>query len=119
MIGALVGAVRFVRRHPAPVAVVYGLNAAVAAVVLAAYVVLAPDGRGGDWRLLAVLAIGGIYLLARLAIRLAFLAGAMTLLERSFAHADYTAPPLPVWPDSPAAEAIDNAALVATLRSSE
>jgi chromate transport protein ChrA len=119
MIGALVGAVRFIRRHPAPVAVVYGLNAAVAAVVLAAYIVLAPDGRGGDWRLLAVLAIGGLYLLARQAIRLAFLAGAMTLLERSFAHAEYTAPPLPIWPDSPAAEAIDNAALVATLRSSE
>ncbi len=43
----------------------------------------------------------------------------MALLERTFAHADYTAPPLPVWPDSPAAEAIENAALVATLRSPE
>ena len=50
---------------------------------------------------------------------LAFLTSAMTLLERTFAHADYTAPPLPLWPDSPAAEAIDNAAMVATLRSSE
>ena len=119
MIGALVAAGRFVVRHPAPVAAVYGLNAAIAAVVLAAYVVLAPDGRGGDWRLLAVLGIGGVYLLARQAVRLAFLASAMTLLERTFAHAEYTAPPLLIWPDSPAAEAIDNAALVATLRSSE
>ena len=56
---------------------------------------LAPDGRGGDWRLLAVLGIGGAYLLARLAVRLAFLTSAMTLLERTFAHAEYTAPPLP------------------------
>jgi hypothetical protein len=32
----------------------------------------------------------------------------MTLVERTLAHAEYTAPPLPVWPDSPAAEAIDN-----------
>ena len=73
----------------------------------------------GDWRLLAAFGVGGVYLLARLAVRLAFLTSAMTLLERTFAHADYTAPPLPLWPDSPAAEAIDNAAMVATLRSSE
>ena len=100
-------------RHPAAVAVVYVANAAIAAVVLLAYILLAPDGRGGDWRLLAVLAIGGVYLLARLAVRLAFLTSAMALLERTFAHAEYTAPPLPVWPDSPAAEAIENAAVVA------
>ncbi len=83
------------------------------AVVLLAYIVIAPDGRGGDWRLLLALGVGGAYLLARLAVRLAFLTSAMALLERTFAHADYTAPPLPVWPDSPAAEAIENAALVA------
>jgi hypothetical protein len=46
-------------------------------------------------------------------VRLAFLTSAMALLERTFAHAEYTAPPLPVWPDSPAAEAIENAAVVA------
>lgn len=119
MIGALVAGGRFVVRHPGRVATVYGLNAAIAAVVLAAYILLAPDGRGGDWRLLAALGVGAAYLLARLAVRLAFLTSAMALLERTFAHAEYTAPPLPVWPDSPAAEAIDNAALVATLKSSE
>jgi len=113
MIGAVVAAGRFVVRHPAPVAVAYGANAAIAALVLLAYIVLAPDGRGGDWRLLAALIIGAAYLLARLAVRLAFLASAMALFERSFAHAEYTAPPLPIWPDSPAAEAIENAAIVA------
>ena len=119
MIGALVAGARFVIRHPGAVASVYSLNAAIAAVVLAGYILLAPEGRGGDWRLLAAFGVGGAYLLARLAVRLAFLTSAMTLLERTFAHADYTAPPLPLWPDSPAAEAIDNAAMVATLRSSE
>lgn len=112
-IGAVLAAGRFIGRHPAAVAAVYAVNAVIAGVVLAVYVLVAPDGRGGDWRLLAALAVGGAYLLARLAVRLAFLSSAMTLLERSFAHADYTAPPLPVWPDSPAAEAIDNAAIVA------
>jgi len=113
VIGAAVAAGRFIARHPAAVAKVYGANATIAAVVLLAYIVIAPDGRGGDWRLLAALAVGGAYLLARLAVRLAFLTSAMALLERTFAHAEYTAPPLPVWPDSPAAEAIENAALVA------
>ena len=108
MIGAIVAAIRFIRRHPADVAAVYAVNAAVAGLVLTAYILLAPDGRGGDWRLLAVLGIGALYLIARLATRLAFLASAMALVERRFAHAEYTAPPLPVWPDSPAAEAIEN-----------
>ena len=38
----------------------------------------------------------------------AALATALALVERRLAHAEYTAPPLPVWPDSPAAEAIEN-----------
>jgi hypothetical protein len=112
-VGALAAAARFIRRHPVPVAVAYAVNAAVAGVVLLVYVLLAPDGRGGDWRLLAALALGLGYLLARLAARLAFLTSAMALFERTLAHAEYTAPPLPVWPDSPAAEAIENAAVVA------
>jgi hypothetical protein len=108
MIGALLAAIRFIRRHPGDVAAVYAANGAIAAVALVAYILLAPDGRGGDWRLLAVLGVGALYLVARLATRLAFLASAMALLERRFAHAEYTGPPLPVWPDSPAAEAIEN-----------
>jgi hypothetical protein len=57
---------------------------------------------------MAVLVVGGAYLGARLSTRLAFLASATALFERALAHAEYTAPPLPVWPDSPAAEAIEN-----------
>lgn len=108
MIGALVAGVRFMRRHPTEVTVVYAANAAIAAVVLGLYVLLAPDGRGGDWRLVGVVAVGAAYLIARLAARLAFLASALALVEHRLAHAEYTAPPLPVWPDSPAAEAIEN-----------
>jgi hypothetical protein len=108
MIGAAIAAVRFIVRHPADVAIAYTLNALVAGSLLAAYLLLAPDGQGGDWRLIAVIAIGAAYLVARLATRLAFLATALALVERRLAHAEYTAPPLPVWPDSPAAEAIEN-----------
>ncbi len=115
-IGAAVAATRFIRRHPIAVTVVYATNAAIAAAVLVVYAVLAPDGRGGDWRLLAALVVGAAYLLARLATRLAFLSSAMALVERRLAHAEYTAPPLPVWPDSPAAEAIENAALLRSVK---
>lgn len=108
MIGAIIAAARFIVRHPADVAVAYFANAVIAGGALAAYLLAAPDGRGGDWRLVAVIAIGAAYLIARLATRLAFLATAIALIERRLAHAEYTAPPLPVWPDSPAAEAIDN-----------
>ena len=108
MVGAVLAALRFIRRHPVDVAIAYAANAAVAGLVLLTYLLLAPDGRGGDWRLVAVVVLGAIYLVARLATRLAFLASAMGLIERRFAHAEYTARPLPVWPDSPAAEAIEN-----------
>lgn len=115
-IGAAVAATRFIRRYPIAVTVVYATNADIAAAVLVVYAVLAPDGRGGDWRLLAALVVGAAYLLARLATRLAFLSSAMALVERRLAHAEYTAPPLPVWPDSPAAEAIENAALLRSVK---
>ena len=108
MIGAAIAAGRFIARHPGEVAIAYAANAVIAGLVLAAYLLLAPDGRGGDWRLVVVVAVGAAYLLARLATRLAFLATALALVERRLAHAEYTAPPLPVWPDSPAAEAIEN-----------
>ena len=39
-----------------------------------------------------------------------FIATATALFQQHLAHAEYAAPPLPVWPDSPAAEAIENAA---------
>ena len=109
MIGALVAAVRFVKRYPMPAGLLYLANVLVAAVVLLAYGVVAPGARGGDWRLLAVMAMGLVYLLARCATRLAFWASAMALVEAQLAHREYTAAPLPMWPDSPAAEALENA----------
>ncbi|HEY8536071.1 MAG TPA: hypothetical protein VIL25_06465 [Vicinamibacterales bacterium] len=110
VLGALVAAGRFLRRHAGSAVAVYAINAVAAGVVLLLYLILAPGGRGGDWRLLAALAIGFAYLFARLLVRAAFLGSAMTLFEGRLAHAAFTAPPVPVWPDSPAAEAIDNAA---------
>jgi hypothetical protein len=40
--------------------------------------------------------------------KLATMAAAVSLFQSRLAHAHYTAAPEPVWPDSPAAEAIAN-----------
>jgi len=52
------------------------------------------------------LAATQLYLLARLVLKLQFIASQTALFQRSLAHAGYTAAPLPLWPDSPAAETI-------------
>ena len=49
---------------------------------------------------------GQLYLLARLAIKLQFLASQTALFQSHLAHATYTAAPAPAWPESPAAEVI-------------
>jgi hypothetical protein len=114
MVGALLAAIRFIARHPGHVALLYLLNTVVLLGVLALYGTVAPGSRGGDWRLLAILLWGQAYVLARLATRLAFQASAVALFQHTLAHAAYTAFPPPVWPDSPAAEAIENAARYGT-----
>jgi hypothetical protein len=53
-------------------------------------------------------AAGQIWIVARLLVKLQFLASQTALFQASLAHAAYTAAPTPVWPDSAAAEAIRN-----------
>ena len=110
MIGALASAIRFLARRPGQAISVYVANALALGVLFALYLLFAPGARGGDWRLIAVLVAGQAWILARIVTRLAFLSTSAALLQQSLAHAEYTAGPLPVWPDSPAAEAIENAA---------
>ena len=43
-------------------------------------------------------------------LKLVFFASQTAFFQRSLAHADYTAAPTPLWPESPAAEEIINAA---------
>jgi hypothetical protein len=114
MLGALAAGGRFVRRHPGAVTAVYVANALVLAVAFSVYLLLAPGAQGGDWRLLAVLGIGQAWIVMRILTRLAFMSTSAALVQRSLAHAEYTATPPPVWPDSPAAEAIENAARFGT-----
>jgi len=102
MIGALVAGARFVVRHPAKTVGLYGMNVAGFLLVLSAYWVAASGASAG----LGGFAIGQLYIVARVMVRLQFVASQTALFQSNLAHAGYVARPVPVWPDSPAAEAI-------------
>jgi hypothetical protein len=104
-IGAVAAALRFVRRHPGAVLGLYALNTVVFLIVLGVYALTARSGRGGSPAVL-LLALGQFYIVLRVIARLTFAASQIALFQSRLAHAGYTARPLPVWPESAAAEAI-------------
>jgi hypothetical protein len=109
MLGAILAGWRFVIRQPAAAGGLYLLNGLCFVIVVVLYAVVAPGAAGGGFQIWAAFAIGQIYIFARLFVKLMFYASQTALFQQSLAHAEYTAAPVPVWPDSPAAEAIVNA----------
>ena len=111
MLGALLAGWRFVTAHPLQAFGLYLLNSASFAVLLWVALKAFTGGRGlitPDATIPA--AAGMLFLLVRLALKLAFFASQTAFFQRSVAHADYTAAPPLLWPESPAAEEISNAA---------
>ena len=106
VIGAFSAALAFVGRQPARVFGLYALNALVFLSLLAVWALAAPGA--GEMGLSMWLGFAGtqLFLLARLLLKLQFMASQTALFQRSFGHAAYTAAPVPAWPESPAAEAI-------------
>jgi hypothetical protein len=107
MIGALLSSFRFIRRHPGDTVGLYAANGALYLAVLALYASFAPAAGRAGWSMWLGLAVSEIYLLMRLWVKLVFYASEVSLFQSKLAHADYAAAPLPVWPESPSAEAID------------
>ncbi len=107
-LGALVAAVRFIRRNIAAAVTVYLFNVALFALTLAAYAAVAPSAGGVGWTMWIGFAIGQLYILARLSVKLIFWASETALFQGRLAHAGYVAAATPVWPDSPSAEALHN-----------
>jgi hypothetical protein len=105
-VGALAASIRFVLRRPAAVAGLWWTNALVFVIVAGVWAMLAPGvTSGGAIMWLAFLA-AQLFVLARLALKLHFIASQTALFQASLAHARYTALPAPVWPESPAVESI-------------
>ncbi len=104
-IGALTSATRFLIGNTRAAAALYFLDVLIFLLVVAAYGVVVPGAGGGITAWLGFL-IGQLYIALRVSVRLLFAATEIALFQSRLAHAGYTAAPIPVWPDSPAAEAI-------------
>jgi hypothetical protein len=102
MIGAIVASWRFMRRNPVAVGAVYMINILVFLLVIGLYYLIAP-GASAD---ALAFAIGQLYIVLRVIVRLLFAASQTALFQGRLAHAGYVARPIAKWPDSPAAEAI-------------
>ena len=105
VISALGAGLRFIRRRPGRVLALYLLNVLAAAVVLRLWLQTAPGVAAPTW---LVLLGGQVYILARVWAKLAFMASEVVFFQGELAHANFTAAPEPIWPDSPAVEAIKN-----------
>jgi hypothetical protein len=97
--GALVAGLRFILRQPFATTGLYLLNVIAFGAILAAYYAAAPSPVASRWRL--ALAVGGmqLFILARVAARLVFVASETALFQSRLAHAGYVArkvPPRPV-----------------------
>jgi hypothetical protein len=105
-IGAVTAAFAFLTRNPRQVFALYALNGLGFVVLLAFWALIAPGAGGSGLSMWIAFAGTQLYVLARLAMKLQFMASQTALFQSRLAHATYTAAPLPVWPESPAAETI-------------
>jgi hypothetical protein len=103
---ALAAAARFVGRHPRRVFGLYALNAAAFLVVIALWALVAPGARGAGAAMWFGFVVAQAYVLARLFVKVHFIASQTALFQASLAHAGYTSAPVPSWPESPSAEVI-------------
>ena len=106
VLGALAAALRFVRHHPRQVIGLYALNSLAFLALLAVWALVAPGAGGAGWSMWLGLAVSQLYIVMRLIMKLQFIASQIALFQANLAHASYTSAPLPIWPESPAAEAI-------------
>ncbi|MEO6222651.1 MAG: hypothetical protein ABIP90_05330 [Vicinamibacterales bacterium] len=105
MVGAVGAALRFLRRRPFRTIGLYLLSALGSLVVMRLWYSAAPPA----WASVGMsFLMTQVYLLARVWSKLAWVAGEVVFFQGELAHATYTAAPLEMWPDSPAAEAIEN-----------
>jgi hypothetical protein len=105
-LGALAAAMRFVWRRRARVSGLYAMNGVTFVILIAIWALIDPGARGGGLMVLMAFLAAQLYLLARLALKLQFLASETALFQSLLAHAGYAAAPEAAWPESPSAELI-------------
>jgi hypothetical protein len=108
-IGALLAGGRFVGRHLAQILGLYVLNALAFLLLVILYAAVVPGAPRSGVAMWLTLGLGELYILGRHYLKLLFYSSQTAFFQGALAHAAYTAVPVPVWPDSPAAEMIGNA----------
>ncbi len=108
-IGSLLAALGFIVRKRGPVFGLYALNALVLVVLIGVWALVAPGAGGAGLSMWVGFVLSQLYVLARLLLKLQFMASQTALFQASLAHAAYTAVPEATWPESPAAETIRSA----------
>ncbi|MGE3404826.1 MAG: hypothetical protein AB7K63_19730 [Vicinamibacterales bacterium] len=106
MLFALIAAIGFIARNPGRVIGLYALNALAFLLLLAVWMLVAPGAGGAGAGMWMGFFAGQLYLLARLAMKLQFLASQTALFQHSLAHAGYVASGSPAWPEAPIVEGV-------------
>jgi hypothetical protein len=106
VLGATGAALAFLTRRGGRATALYALNGVTFAALLAIWAVVAPGADGSGAAVWMGFALAQLYVLARLLLKLQFMASQVALFQASLAHAGYVAAPAVVWPESPAAESI-------------
>ena len=106
MTWALVAALRFLVRNPLRVAALYAANAATFLVVVAIWALVAPGAGGAGVSMWATVVATQCYVLARLLVKLQFMASETALFQRSLAHVGYSAAVATVRPEPPVVETL-------------
>jgi hypothetical protein len=106
MLSAIGAALGFIRRNVMAAVGVFAANFILFAVVVGVYALVAPGAGGAGPSLWVGFAIGQLYVIGRLWVKLVFWASETALFQSRLAHAGYVARPAPLWPESPAAEAL-------------
>ena len=106
VLGGLSAALRILARRPAATFGLYALNALTFVGLLVVWRAIAPGVTGSGIGMWVALFVGQLYVLARLLLKLHFIASQTALFQASLAHAAFTAAPPVSWPESPAAEAM-------------
>jgi hypothetical protein len=106
MIGACRAGIGFIVRNAGAVTGLFLANFALFVGVVLLYALLAPGAGGGGAWVWLTFAIGQLYVIARLWVKLSFWATETALFQSRLAHAGYVARAQPAWPESPVAETI-------------
>jgi len=106
MLSAIAEAIGFIGRNAAAAVSLFLANFALFTAVIGLYALVAPGTGGTGASMWIGVAVGQLYVIARLWVKLVFWASETALFQSRLAHAGYVTRVDPVWPESPAADAI-------------